>query len=236
MDQLSFGLQKKTWLCDKQSIKPVNENDPELKIKLQLNIVKADITVPSKLEMISSSWIRIRKIMAVVLLDANIWIKRITKPRPSEITTLINMELLEKAQKMIFKMLQQRSFSHEISSLKSNTIIHRSSSLFKLDPFLDTDGVLRVGGILKRSMLDINEVHPVILPKANLITEAIVTWCHENVAHSGRSMTLNNLRKNGLWVISVNSVVRRTIFRCGTYRKLHGWHLGMPNTFSSDNP
>ena len=88
MDQLSFGLQKKTWLCDKQSIKPVNENDPELKIKLQLNIVKADITVPSKLEMISSSWIRIRKIMAVVLLAANIWIKRITKPRPSEITNL----------------------------------------------------------------------------------------------------------------------------------------------------
>ena len=147
MDQLSFGLQKKTWLCDKQSIKPVNENDPELKIKLQLNIVKADITVPSKLELISSSWIRIRKIMAVVLLAANIWIKRITKPRPSEITTLINMELLEKAQKMISKMLQQHSFSHEISSLKSNTIIHRSSSLFKLDPFLDTDGVLMVFGL-----------------------------------------------------------------------------------------
>ena len=160
--------------------------------------------------------------MAVVLLAANIWIKRITKPTPSEITTLINMELLEKAQKMIFKMLQQHSFSHEISSMKSNTKIHRSSSLFKLDPFLDTDGILRVGGRLKRPMLDINEVHSVILRKANLTTEAIVTWCHENVAHSGRSMILNNLRKNGLWVISANSVVRRTIFRCVTCRKLRG--------------
>ena len=88
-------------------------------------------------------------------------------------------------------MLQQHSFSHEISSLKSNTIIHRSSSLFKFDPFLDTDR-------LKRSMLVINKVHPVKLPKADLITGAIVTWCHENVAHSGRIMTLNNPRKNGL--------------------------------------
>ena len=78
--------------------------------------------------------------------------------------------------------------------MKSNTIIDRSSSLFKLHPFLDNDGVLRVGGRLKRSMLDINKVHPVILPKANLITEAIVTCCHENVAHSGRSMTLNNVQ------------------------------------------
>ena len=149
--------------------------------------------------------------MAVVLLGANICIKRITKPRPSEIVTLINMELLEKAQKMIFKMLQQHSFSHEISSLKSNTIMHRSSSPFKLDPFLDTDGVLRVGGRLKRSMVDINKVYPDILTKANLLTEAIVTWCHENVAHSERSMTLNNLRKDGLWVI----------LRCVTCRKLH---------------
>ena len=104
-------------------------------------------------------------------------------------------------------MLRQHSFGHEIPSLKSNTTIHRSSSLFKLDPFLDTDEVLRVGGRLKRSILDLNEVHPVILPKANLITEAIVTWCHENVADSGRSMTLNNLRKNVLWVVSANSVV-----------------------------
>ena len=81
---------------DKQSIKPINEDDSELKNKFQLNIVKADITVTSEIEMISSSRIRIRKIMTVVLLAANVWIKRITKPRPSEITTLINMELLEK--------------------------------------------------------------------------------------------------------------------------------------------
>ena len=91
-----------------------------------------------------------------------------------------------------------------------------------MDPFLDTDGILKVGGRLKRSMLDINKVHPVILPKTNLITEAIVTWCLENVAHSGRSMTVNNLVKNGLWVISANSVVQRKIFRCITCRKLRG--------------
>ena len=33
--------------------------------------------------------------MAVVLLAVNIWIKRITKPRPSETKALINMELLD---------------------------------------------------------------------------------------------------------------------------------------------
>ena len=123
---------EKSWLCDKQSIKPVNADDPELKDKLQLNKVKAGITIKSKLKMISSSWIRIRNIIAVVLLTANLWIKRRTKPRASEITTLKNMELLEKARKMILKMLQQHSFSHEIYLLKSNITIHRSRNLFKL--------------------------------------------------------------------------------------------------------
>ena len=158
----------------------------------------------------------------MILLAANVWMGRMTKPRPSEITILISMELLKKTQRMIVKMLEQHSFSHEIFSLKSNTTTHRSRSLLKLDPFLDTDGVLTVGGRLKRSMPGINEVHPVILPKANLITEAIVTWCHENVAHSGRSMTLNNPRKKDLWVISVNSVMQKTFFRCVTCRKLCG--------------
>ena len=43
--------------------------------------------------------------MAAVLLAANAWMKKITGPRSSDIITLINMELLEKAQRMIFKML-----------------------------------------------------------------------------------------------------------------------------------
>ena len=61
-----------------------------------------------------------------------------------------------------------------------------------------------------------------ILPKANLITEATVIWCHENVAHSGRSMALDNFQKNGLWVINANSVVQRTILRCVTCCRLRG--------------
>ena len=76
-----FWSSEKTWLHDKQSIKPVNEDDSELKNKLQLVIVKADITVTAKLEMISASLIRIKKIMAVVLVATNVWIKRSFVPR-----------------------------------------------------------------------------------------------------------------------------------------------------------
>ena len=71
MHQLSFGLQKKQ-LCDNQLIKQVNRDDPELKNRFRLSVGKTDDTVTSKPKMISSSWIRMRNIMAMVLLVANI--------------------------------------------------------------------------------------------------------------------------------------------------------------------
>ena len=53
---------QKTWLSHNQSSEPVNDDDPE---KANINIEKADIIVTSILE-ISSSWVSIRKIMAIV--------------------------------------------------------------------------------------------------------------------------------------------------------------------------
>ena len=46
--------------------------------------------------------------------------------------------------------------------------------------------------------------------------------CHENVAHGGREMTVNNLRQNGFWILSHKVAVRGIIYRCVTCRKLRG--------------
>ena len=85
--------------------------------------------------------------------------------------------------------------------------VNRSSSLFKLDPLLDSNGVLRVGGRLSRSKVTSNKAHPVVLPKTINITEAVVIWSHESIGHGERALTLNNLRKNGIWVVGANAVV-----------------------------
>ena len=123
-------------------------------------------------------------------------------------------------------MIQRKSFLEEVKALSSSTHnsngVNQSSSLFKLDPFLDSNGVLRVGGTLSRCKLTSNEAHPVVLPKSSNITKAIVIWSHEAVGHGGRGLTLNNLRKNGIWVLSANAVVRRIINKRVTCRKLRG--------------
>ena len=73
--------------------------------------------------------------------------------------------------------------------------------MYKLDSFLDSDGLLRVGGRLGNSRHSQSEAHSLVLPKQSNISEAIIRWCLENVAHGGRGMTLNDLRQNGFWIL-----------------------------------
>ena len=148
---------------------------------------------------------------------------RRSKKKPSK---PLNVVILENAATVIFRMIQRKSFPEEVKALSSGTHntngVNRTSSLFKLDPFLDSNGVLRVGGRLSRSKLTSNEAHPVVLPKTSNITEAVVIWSHETIGHGGKGLTLNNLRKNGIWVLDANAVVRKIIHKCVICRKLRG--------------
>ena len=56
--------------------------------------------------------------------------------------------------------------------------------------------------------------HPVILPRKHHMTELIIRHCHEQTAHQGRGMTLNQIRQNGFWLIGGSSRVSKYIRSC----------------------
>ena len=74
----------------------------------------------------------------------------------------------------------------------------------------------------ERWELDANIAHPVLLPKNSCISLAIIRWCHKNVAHGGRGLTLNELRQCGFWIVSASSAIRSLIHRCVVCHKLRG--------------
>ena len=96
----------------------------------------------------------------------------------------------ERARQTIIKMVQYEAFAEEISLLKSgpnDETMREWSQIYKLDPFLDNDGILRVGGRLGRSVSLHYEVkHPMILPRKGHVTHLVIKHCHEKVAHQGR--------------------------------------------------
>ena len=92
--------------------------------------------------------------------------------------------------------------------------------LYRLDPFLDREGILRVGGRIQQASLHEDIKNPVILPKKGLVTELLIKDCHEKAHHQGRGFTLNEIRSNGYWVIGCSGAVSSFIKNCITYQRL----------------
>ena len=97
--------------------------------------------------------------------------------------------------------MQATPFREQIRLLKEDkSKLTKRDPLYKLNPVLDTDSLLRVGGRLERSSLTDREKHLIILPKPGHITQLVVRFCHQEVNHQGRGMTINNIRASGFWI------------------------------------
>ena len=105
---------------------------------------------------------------------------------------------------------------------KKKVILKKTSALHTLDPFVDSDGILRVGGRIRRANFAETLKTPIILPKFGHITKLVVSYMHEKTHHGGRGITMNELRARGYWIINGNTVVRPLISECVTCRRLRG--------------
>ena len=155
--------------------------------------------------------------------------------------TPLDIEAIRLADMEIIKSVQRRHFGEEIISLEMKRSLKSSSSMLKLDPFIDSEGVLRVGGRIQRSALAIEIQNRVLLPKSCRIAELIVRWCHKRVAHGVRGMTINQIRSSGFWVTRCNSLVRSIISKCvrckQLQRKLQQQKVvGLPKDRMSEEP
>lgn len=77
-----------------------------------------------------------------------------------------DMASLSKAEYLIIISVQRAAFSEETYNLQNGKPVPRNSSLIKLNPFMDSKGILRVSGRLSHLDVDRKEKHPVIIPKA----------------------------------------------------------------------
>ena len=58
-------------------------------------------------------------------------------------------DLLDRSEVLLYRIIQESLFSEDIAVLRQGKTISRSSKLFRLTPFLDDPGLLRVGGRLQ---------------------------------------------------------------------------------------
>ena len=110
---------------------------------------------------------------------------------------------------------QDRKFAE-----KKNPALKRTSCLRKLDPFLDEQGLLRVGGRLKNATTPYEVKHPILIPKNDHITSLLIRHYHIAYKHQGYGITHNEIRQAGCWVINGRLAVSQHVHGCVTCRKL----------------
>jgi hypothetical protein len=132
----------------------------------------------------------------------------------------IDTRLLQKAETVIIKEAQKESFGEEIEQLQSGQSIKKGSAIFKLNPFVDSDGILRIGDRLNKAPLDDTSKNLIIISGKYNVAKLIIRHYHDLVKHQGRHYTEGAVRAAGFWIIGGKRQVLSIIFHCVTWRKL----------------
>ena len=114
---------------------------------------------------------------------------------------------------------QNEHFPDDINALLNNDVI-TNQMLLSLDPFLDDNMELRVGGSLKRSTINYYEKHPIILPKGGHLSHLIIKYYHEKAEHQGTGLTISTIMCNGFYIICISKLVVSLILKCVICRRL----------------
>lgn len=129
---------------------------------------------------------------------------------------------VSKAAKFIIHTVQSETFKEEYRCIKENQPLPKQSCLQRLNPVMDEDGLLRIGGRLAPANLTKDEKHPFIIPNAHHIALLLIRYHHEKVAYQGRHITEGALRGAGFWIIGSKRLISSVIYKCVLCRKLRG--------------
>ncbi|GBM52387.1 hypothetical protein AVEN_160108-1 [Araneus ventricosus] len=121
----------------------------------------------------------------------------------------------QNAEIYILREVQVRTFGNEIHSLEHCTNVSPNSKLKSLSPFLDSQGILRVGGRLRNSILPYNSKHPILLPAKHKVTDMIIQYYHNIQFHSGPQALFYNIRQK-FWPLNGRNRCRKIVHSCVT--------------------
>ena len=182
----------------------ITDEDPEVKHSLTVNRIAESYGMLSYLTERILDWKKLKKIVAIMIQYKKKLQKIIRQKKKyhniedyTSEESYQDISMLQKAETEIIKMCQARHFWKEIEAVNAGNRVPSTSSIHQLDLFLDKYGVLIVGGRLAKSNFSHELKYPVLIPKYCTISQFIIRYYHEKTAHSGRGMTINEIRNEG---------------------------------------
>ncbi|KAB0802602.1 hypothetical protein PPYR_04788 [Photinus pyralis] len=119
------------------------------------------------------------------------FVSYVKDPKGFDKRSHVTLKELDRALLILVKESQKMSFAKELAELSKTTPNIRSLPKYirKLTPFLDQDGIFRVGGRLKNTPLSYDHKHPCLLPSDHRLTNLIIEYTHIKYLHPGLQTT-----------------------------------------------
>ena len=127
------------------------------------------------------------------------WMKRFcwnARSKERRINALAVQEI-EEAETILFKSIQNEEFNEDIVALSNNQPLPKRSKLSSLSPYIDEEGVLRVGGRLSKATIPSSAKHQVILPGKHYAVKLLIGKYHD-ISHFGTEYVLSTMRQRFL--------------------------------------
>ncbi|XP_061170885.1 uncharacterized protein LOC133180358 [Saccostrea echinata] len=125
----------------------------------------------------------------------------------------------------VIRQIQHEVYAEEVQAITKGSKPPSHSTLLPLNPVLDPDGILRVGGRLKHSptgRFTTKDQCPIIIPKGHHIAVLLIRHFHTSIHHQGRHLTESAIRAAGFWIIGGKRQIISIIRSCVICKKLRG--------------
>lgn len=122
------------------------------------------------------------------------------------------MKYLYKAKEIIIIQHQKENFFAERRSLIQAKEVDHKCKISALHPFIDKNGILRVGGRLKNSDLEYTQKHPIIIERSWL-AELLIKKAHDDTLHGGNNLVASIIRRE-YYIIGMKRIIKKILTRC----------------------
>ena len=162
------------------------------------------------------------------------------RPNPDTRTKQLTGREKRDAEKWLLKEAQRRCFPEDLKRLSKKEQLARDSRLKSLNPFLDNDQIIRVGGRLSNAGLPVSQAKPIIADAKDTLTVKFLEHLHISLLHCGPSHLLgySGTKRHILGARKLTRKICNTCVTCRTYhpRTQHQLMADLPSERVNASP
>lgn len=186
---------------------------PDINLERELPELKAGIMLASveteEMGLGISSYERLIRVVAWVLRFGS----QCRGKGKSDLSLFLTLTELRLAKLAMMKHCQRTSYQEEFHQLQAKKTLASGHSLASLSPFIDEEGLLRVGGRLQHADLSSAITHPIILDSRSHIVQLMVEQTHRTLLHAGSSTVMATLSQT-FYIPRLRNLLRKIASNC----------------------